>query len=240
MQIPVRNAALLKGCPATECCSPPGRKKKLGKCQTYVCIRRESMDTIKFSVENLSPVIKHLYSCRADTHVRYHLKQHVFYHKWYFIIRSFLTTFIISSHFYTLHTNVYDLVCCSLCNIFLSQAEFQCNNINFSQHVVRLLRLMVGSLRRYNQRVIPHRQVHKWPDGLYSSYNLSFFNIGNWSYWAYLILKIYFYTECTAQMVAVLIASLLLRDQRAGWSLMGKKELESTLPILQDFLSQVT
>jgi len=75
VQTPVRNTALLKGCPATESCGPPGRKKKLEKCQTWLCIRCvENMNTIKFSVEKLSPVIKHLYSCRADTHVDYHLK----------------------------------------------------------------------------------------------------------------------------------------------------------------------
>lgn len=32
--IQVRNTALVKGHPAVECCSPPGRKKKLEKCQT--------------------------------------------------------------------------------------------------------------------------------------------------------------------------------------------------------------
>lgn len=36
---------------------------------------------------------------------------------------------------------------------YLSQAEFQCSNVNLHQHVVRLLRLMVGSLKRYNQRI---------------------------------------------------------------------------------------
>lgn len=152
-----------------------------------------------------------------------------------------MTIFIISSHCYTLRTNVYDLVCCSLFNIFLSQAEFQCNNINLNQHVVRLLRLMVGSLKQYNRRVIPYRQVHKWPDGLYNLYNLFFF-----FYWKLKLLGLsdpkdlfLHWVHCTNVSCFI---SLCFIKRSVCWMVpdVGKKELESTLSILQDFLSEVT
>lgn len=75
------------------------------------------------SVESLSPVVKHLYSCRTDTHMDYHLKDEK---NMFSIIDGVLLYLLLASWQYLsflvifttgLCTNIYDLEHCFLFSI---------------------------------------------------------------------------------------------------------------------------
>lgn len=44
---------------------------------------------------------------------------------------------------------------------FYHRLHSSATTLNIHQHVVGLLRLMAGSLKQFNWRVVPQRQVHK-------------------------------------------------------------------------------